>query len=164
MPRLLMSLTGMVLAGLLADGVQAQTVGTPAAPHSAAADPFRLITDAQLAGLATGTGALTLSTLTDHENFYVLEAGRTGPGEVEVHEHWNDYMAIQQGEAEFTSGGVVTGARDTGPGEKRGGVLTGGTKVTLRPGDFVMVPAGEPHLTMIKPGSVFRALVFKVRQ
>jgi len=35
--------------------------------------------------------------------------------------------------------------------------------VTLRPGDFLMVPAGQPHLTMIKPGSSFRAIVFKVR-
>jgi len=93
----------------------------------------------------------------------VLIAGRTGPGEVEVHEHWIDYMAIQQGEAEFTFGGSLTGARDTGPGEKRGGAITGGTVVTIKAGDFLVVPAGQPHLTMVKPGSSFRAIVIKVR-
>jgi len=50
---------------------------------------------------------------------------------------------------------------DTGPGEKRGGTITGGTVVTIKPGDFLVVPAGQPHLTMINPGSIFRAIVFK---
>ena len=134
------------------------------APHATPPDAFRHFSDSELAKLSTGKGPLTLSTLTDHQNYYVLVAGRTGPGEVEVHEHWIDYMAIQQGEAEFTSGGTVTGMRDTAPGEKRGGAITGGTVVNLKPGDFLMVPAGQPHLTMIKPGSNFRAIVIKVRE
>ncbi len=146
------------LALFLTGAVQAQTSG-----HAAPPDAFRLFSDKKLAGLAGGKGALTLSTLVDHENHYVLVAGRSGPGEVEVHEHWIDYMAIQQGEAEFTFGGSLAGARDTGPGEKRGGTITGGTVVRLHPGDFLVVPAGQPHLTMVKPGSTFRAIVFKVR-
>jgi hypothetical protein len=72
-------------------------------------------------------------------------------------------MVIQQGEADFTYGGTLSGARDTAPGEKRGGTITGGTVVTIRPGDFLVVPAGQPHVTMIKPGSNFRAIVFKIR-
>src|SRR3569833_63351 len=139
------------------------TAGAQGTGHAATPDPFRVFSYKDLAGLASGKGALTLSTLVDHENHYVLIAGRTGPGEVEVHEHWIDYMAIQQGEAEFTFGGSLSGARDTGPGEKRGGTITGGAVVTLHPGDFLVVPAGQPHLTMIKPGSSFRAIVFKVR-
>jgi beta-galactosidase beta subunit len=157
MPKV--SLLSIGFALCLAGAAHAQT-----APHTTPPDAFRLFSDHDLAALASGKGALTLSTLTDHENFYVLVAGRTGPGEVELHEHWIDYMAIQQGEAEFTSGGTATGMRDTAPGERRGGTITGGTVVTLKPGDFLMVPAGEPHLTMIKSGSVFRAIVFKVRQ
>ncbi|HMH65620.1 MAG TPA: hypothetical protein VK515_08540 [Rhizomicrobium sp.] len=156
MPKII--LLGIGLALCLSPAAHAQTVR-----HAAPPDAFRHFSDKDLAGLSSGKGALTLSTLSDHENFYVLVAGRSGPGEVEVHEHWIDYMAIQQGEAEFTSGGTAAGMRDTSPGERRGGTLSGGTTVTLRPGDFVMVPAGEPHLTMIKPGSVFRAIVFKVR-
>ena len=138
---------------------QAQTT-----PHAAPPDAFRHIPDAELVRLSSGPKVLTLVTLADHENFYVLVAGRSGPGEVEVHEHWGDYMVIQQGEAEFTSGGTVTGTHDTAPGERRGGAITGGKTVTLKAGDFLMVPAGEPHLTMIKPGSPFRAIVFKIKQ
>ncbi len=132
--------------------------------HTTAPDAFRHIPDLELARLSTGPKTLTLGTLTDHENFYVLVAGRSGPGEVEVHEHWADYMVIQQGEAEFTSGGTVTGMHDTAPGERRGGTITGGKVVQLKAGDFLMVPAGQPHVTMIKPGSPFRAIVFKQRQ
>jgi mannose-6-phosphate isomerase-like protein (cupin superfamily) len=149
-------------AALLAGAAMAQTAA-PATGHATPPDAFRVFSDKELTGLASGKTALVLSTLVDHETHYVLEAGRTGPGEVEVHEHWIDYMAIQQGEAEFTFGGTATGMRDTGPGEKRGGAITGGTVVTVRPGDFLVVPAGQPHLTMIKPGSNFRAIVFKLR-
>ncbi|MEO8302197.1 MAG: hypothetical protein ABI608_10405 [Rhizomicrobium sp.] len=153
----ILTLAGM--AACLVQSGQAQTVR-----HSVPPDGFHHFSDAELAKLSTGKGILTLSTLADHENHYVLVAGRTGPGEVEVHEHWIDYMAIQQGEAEFTSGGTVTGTRDTAPGEKRGGAITGGTTVTIKAGDFLMVPAGQPHVTMIKPGSNFRAVVIKIKE
>ena len=160
MSRLLMA---AVLSVCWAGTANAQT-NALATGHAAPPDPFRVFSDKELATLSSSKNPLTLSTLSDHENFYVLVAGRTGPGEVEVHEHWIDYMAIQQGEAEFTFGGTATGMRDTGPGEKRGGTITGGTVVTIKPGDFLVVPAGQPHLTMIKPGSNFRAIVFKVKQ
>jgi mannose-6-phosphate isomerase-like protein (cupin superfamily) len=155
-------LIACAIAASLAGAAHAQTPA-PATGHAAPPDAFRVFTNKELASLSSGKGALTLATLVDHENHYVLVAGRTGPGEVEVHEHWIDYMAIQQGEAEFTFGGTASGMRDTGPGEKRGGTITGGTVVTIRPGDFIVVPAGQPHLTMIKPGSTFRAIIFKVR-
>ena len=148
-----------LMAGL-AGAALAQTAATG---HATPPDAFHVFGDKDLAGLASGKTALTLSTLVDHENHYVLVAGRTGPGEVEVHEHWIDYMAIQQGEAEFTFGGMAAGMRDTGPGEKRGGTITGGTVVTIKPGDFIVVPAGQPHLTMVKSGSNFRAIIIKVR-
>ena len=138
MSRLLMAFA-LSLCGLVAASAQ---TNAPATGHATPPDAFKLFSDKELAGLASGKGALTLATLVDHENHYVLIAGRTGPGEVEVHEHWIDYMAIQQGEAEFTVGGTLSGARDTGPGEKRGGAITGGTVVTIRPGDFLVVPAG----------------------
>jgi beta-galactosidase beta subunit len=151
----------MALAGgmvFLASLASAQT------GHTTPRDAFRVIGDAELAKLSSGKAPLVLSTLVDHENHYVLVAGRSGPGEVEIHEHWIDYMVIQQGEAEFTSGGIASGMHDTGPGEKRGGAITRGTVVSLKPGDFVVVPAGQPHLTMIKGSGPFRAVIVKVRE
>ena len=159
----------MIVRLLMAGAAAACLAGTanaqPAATgHAAPPDAFRVFADQELAKLSSGKGALTLSTLVDRQNHYVLVAGRTGPGEVEVHEHWIDYMAIQQGEADFTFGGTATGMHDTGPGEKRGGAITGGTVVTIKPGDFIVVPAGQPHLTMIKGSGPFRAVIVKVRE
>src|SRR5207237_9739066 len=68
--------------------------------HAAPRDAFRVIGDAEWAKLPSGAAPLVLSTLADHQSHYVLIAGRSGPGEVEIHEHWLDYMVIQQGEAE----------------------------------------------------------------
>ena len=156
----LLALTGSI--AFLNASASAQT--SSQAGHTAPRDTFRVIGDAELAKLSSGKTPLVLSTLVDHENHYVLVAGRSGPGEVEIHEHWIDYMVIQQGEADFTSGGTASGMHDTGPGEKRGGSITGGTVVSLKPGDFVVVPAGQPHLTMIKGSGPFRAVIVKVRE
>ena len=152
----LLALTGSI--AFLSAPASAQT------GHTAPRDTFRVIGDAELAKLSSGKTPLVLSTLVDHQNHYVLVAGRSGPGEVEIHEHWIDYMVIQQGEADFTSGGTASGMHDTGPGEKRGGSITGGTVVSLKRGDFVVVPAGQPHLTMIKGSGPFRAVIIKVRE
>jgi len=152
----LLALTGSI--AFLSAPASAQT------GHTAPRDTFRVIGDAELAKLSSGKTPLVLSTLVDHENHYVLVAGRSGPGEVEIHEHWIDYMVIQQGEADFTSGGTASGMHDTGPGEKRGGSITGGTVVSLKRGDFVVVPAGQPHLTMIKGSGPFRAVLVKLRE
>ena len=138
-------------------GASAQT-----APHARPPEPFAHVTDAELAARVAG-GPLVLSVLSDHETYYVQAAGRNAPGEPEVHAHWIDYMVIQHGEAQFTYGGTLSGAHETAKGEVRGGTSTGGTTVTLRAGDYLMVPAGQPHLTMIKPGAPFRAFVFKAR-
>ncbi|HKU55070.1 MAG TPA: hypothetical protein VJP60_06880 [Rhizomicrobium sp.] len=162
MPKISTPLLAVGLALCWAGAGQAQTASQPA-PHNAPPDAFRHFSDSELAKLSTGKGPLSTSALSDHQNYYVLAVGRSGPGEVEVHEHWIDYAIIQQGEAEFTYGGTLTGAHETGPGEKRGGTITGGTVMNLKPGDFLEIPAGQPHLTMIKPGSSFRAIIFKVR-
>src|SRR6478736_1815203 len=118
----------LVIAAGMAAGLSlaahAQTTA-PATGHATPPDAFRVFGDKELATLSSGKTALVLGTLVDHENHYVLIAGRTGPG------------------------------------EKRGGTLTGGTVVTIHPGDFIVVPAGQPHLTMVKPGTTFRAVIIK---
>jgi len=49
-------------------------------------------------------------------------------------------------------------------GERRGGTITGGNTVASKAGDFLTVPAGEPHVTMMRPCRPFRAIVFKIKQ
>ena len=77
---------------------------------------------------------------------YKVQAGRrVMPGEAEVHEHDTDIFYILEGTATFVTGGTVSEAKITGPGETRGKTITGGTARKLTKGDVIVVPAGVAH-------------------
>ncbi len=89
-------------------------------------------------------------------------AYRESDGEAEVHEGWNDIFVAESGTATLVVGGEVVGARTTGPGEIRGTSITGGTKVTLSPGDIVHIPANTPHQMLLGPNGKFAYFVMKM--
>lgn len=152
--------TVMLAALLLATPALAQTAVRATPP-----DGLKHLSAAEIAGLlnkpANGPNPIA-AFVSDHENYYIEYVTRIADGEVEVHPHWIDYMSVQSGEAVLTTGGTVTGARDTGAGEMRGGTQAGGTAITMKPGDYVAVPAGMPHL--MTPKGKITYLIFKVRQ
>ena len=94
----------------------------------------------------------------------VMITTRDKSGEGESHDNWNDFIIVQEGEAKFTLGGTLTGAREVGPGEKRSTGVTGGKIVTLRPGDYVFAPANTAHRMELAPGGKIRYIVFKTRK
>jgi quercetin dioxygenase-like cupin family protein len=94
----------------------------------------------------------------------VMITTRDKSGEGESHDNWNDFIIVQEGEAKFTLGGTLTGAREVGPGEKRSTGITGGKIVTLRPGDYVFAPANTAHRMELAPGGKIRYIVFKTRK
>ena len=101
----------------------------------------------------------------DHEDYDVEYATRTDKGnEPEVHTYRTHYIHVLSGEATLTYGGTVTNARETGPGQIRGDAISGGTKMTVRAGDFLQIPAGLPHLFDVAPGGKFRYVVFNARR
>ena len=111
-----------------------------------------------------GPGAKTAFPV-DHENYYVEYAQRGDQGNVpEVHTHWTHYIQVLSGEATLTYGGTVSNAKETGPGQIRGDAIAGGTTMTVRPGDFLQIPAGMPHLFNVASGGKFRYVVFNTRQ
>lgn len=142
-------------------------LATPALAQvrATAPDGFRHLGADEIAGLlnkpANGPNPIA-AFVSDHENYYIEYVTRVADGEVEVHPHWIDYMSVQSGEAVLTTGGTVTGGRDTGAGEMRGGTQAGGTTTVLKPGDYVAVPAGLPHV--MTPKGKITYLIFKVRQ
>jgi mannose-6-phosphate isomerase-like protein (cupin superfamily) len=151
-------LPAILFAAALALPAQAQVRNTQP-------DGFKVLSAQDIAKLLDkpANGASPIAAfVSDHENYYVEFVTRVAPGEVEVHPHWIDYMSIQSGEATLTYGGTVSGNRDTGAGEMRGGTQAGGTSVDLKPGSYVAVPAGMPHV-MVPKGKV-TYLIFKVRQ
>ena len=62
---------------------------------------------------------------------------RTGGGEAEQHAVDTDILHVLEGSATFITGGVMTGAHETAPGETRGTGLEGGTERTLSVGDVI---------------------------
>ncbi|HYR09240.1 MAG TPA: hypothetical protein VEQ60_15760 [Longimicrobium sp.] len=155
MPRHL----ALVFAALFAaSAVQAQ-----------AADSVRHLPAAALReALTTAPGeparALNARMVVDAGAYTIIALHRAGDGEAEVHAEWDDVMMIQDGAATLLSGGEVSGARQTAPGELRGGQISGGTRRELGPGDVVTIRAGVPHQMLVGPGQSITYLVVKVRR
>jgi mannose-6-phosphate isomerase-like protein (cupin superfamily) len=91
----------------------------------------------------------------------VLVVRREAMGEVEVHDKMNDEFVVQSGHAQVLVGGKVVGARQTAPGEWRGGVVTGGRTYDLGPGDVLWIPAGSPHQVLAPKAGPFLYLAVK---
>lgn len=93
--------------------------------------------------------------------YIVQQSLRQKTGETEIHAVTADIFIVQEGNAQVLLGGSVEGNRETGPNERRGGVISGGHTQTLSPGDVLFIPAGEPH--QVSPvGGPFRYLVVKI--
>jgi len=79
------------------------------------------------------------------KDFTVSGIRRTGPGQVEIHDHETDIFYVTDGEATFVTGGTIVGGKQTAPGQTRGTDLQGGQTVRLKKGDVITIPAGVPH-------------------
>ena len=137
--------------------------------HAQAADSVRHLPAAALAEAITAApgaqaGPMQARMVVDAGAYTVIALRRTADGEAEVHAEWDDVMMIQDGAATLLSGGEISGARQTAPGELRGGRIDGGTRRTLAPGDVVTVPAGVPHQMLVGAGESITYLVVKVRR
>lgn len=86
---------------------------------------------------------------------------RTGDGVVEVHDALSDILVAQKGKATLVVGGTVRNAKQTAPGEWRGGTLEGGRRLVVLPGATAWIPAGVPHQLLIPRGGSFTYLAFK---
>ena len=115
-----------------------------------------------LAGAGATAGGMAAKPLGHRGSYSYLAIRRDQTGEVEVHAAWDDVIVVQEGVGTLISGGRVAGDRETGPGERRGGQVTGGTARTLSAGDFVIVPAGVPHQVRVQPGGSITYLVVKI--
>lgn len=151
---LLRPLCSMILLGFAAASAQA----APAAPAKLSSAEI----DRMLASPQRGTATGTLPT--GPEGPKVLMIRRTASGEAEVHDELDDVFVVRSGRATVTVGGTVAGNRQTGPGEWRGGTITGGTDFALASGDVLRIPAGLPHQVILPAGGDFSYFAFKYRK
>ena len=63
----------------------------------------------------------------------------------EMHDNTNHVFIIQEGEADFITGGKLIGAKADGPGQTRGTGIEGGVSHHLSKGDVITIPAKTPH-------------------
>ncbi|MEP7000624.1 MAG: hypothetical protein ABI969_09110 [bacterium] len=130
---------------------------TPAAPATiVTAERLRAIGDSLTPGIARTAALGTGSGYT-----YAL-THRDSSGGVELHMQWTDVFVVQSGHATMLTGGFTDGAKETTSGEWRGGVIQGGFRGGIKPGDVVVIPAGTPHQMMLGPAERISYLAFKV--
>jgi len=160
--KIYMSVVLLFTTALLARAAWAQTP-----LRSLPAEGFKYLSakDAEALTDKPGPGAHTAFPV-DHENYFVEYAQRSDQGnEPEVHTHWTHYIQVLSGEATLIYGGSVSNAHETGPGQIRGDAIIGGTKMTVRAGDFLQIPAGMPHeFSATGQDKKFRYVVFNTRQ
>ena len=87
--------------------------------------------------------------------------------EAEVHRHEGDLWHCIEGEVVFVYGGEMVSpwAKQLADGgvddrEIKAKEISGGTEVTLHPGDWLWIPAGQPHLH--KTDGTARLVIIKI--
>ena len=162
-----MLLAGFVLASL---PVMAQTAKTPftAVENLTPEKTVRHVTGQELGdtmkkGMTPGAFYSQIM-LSKHDNYQIINTIRDKDGQAEIHADWNDNLFVQEGEATFVTGGTPVEGKVTAPGETRGSSVKGGTRMTMRAGDYFFVPAGTPHQMKVAPGQRIRFIAFKTHK
>ena len=100
----------------------------------------------------------------DGENYLV--GVRTKPGDVEIHEQFDDVAIIRSGHGVLRTGTKVKGQKESGQVGARewiGGVIDNARERDLSPGDFIVVPAMLAHQYVPKPGEALTYWLIKVK-
>ncbi len=106
-------------------------------------------------------GVATVDLVEHTPTHSAIVARRTTAGKAEVHEQISDVWCVLNGGAELVTGGSLTEAAKTEPGEIRGSGIASGDLQQIAKGDFVSIPAGVPHWIRKVDGKEFIYLVVK---
>ena len=79
------------------------------------------------------------------EEGLIVIANRGVQRGAEIHATTNHVFIIQDGEAEFITGGKMIEPKEIEPGQMRGTGIAGGVSHRLSAGDVITIPAGTPH-------------------
>ena len=145
----------------LALAVPASTMTGDKSTVFPAADVKDAITQLVPQAQSSGSSGSTLATT---GNLALKLSVRTSSGGSEIHAHFDDLMIVEQGSATLISGGTVVGGTTSADGETHGSGIDGGIRKTIAVGDVVIVPAGQPHQLLIAPGTVYAAMVAKIKE
>lgn len=108
-----------------------------------------------------GSGGFTLG---DYGTHMLMLSQRTASGGAEIHAHFDDVMLVMEGNATLITGGELIDAQAGSNGEIKGSGIRNGIAQPIAAGDLVHIPAGTPHQLQIAPGTIYSALVIKVKE
>lgn len=148
----------------------AAVAGAQAAPPPISTNPIDVRTAAQIDRQAhefleqarnkpDGSVSTTLERYPGH---LTMLTARTKSGGAELHQHFNDFFVVLDGEATEVTGGTIEDAREVSPGEIRGKRVVGGTEHPMHKGDVIHISPGTPHQTVVPEGKYFLYYVIKV--
>jgi mannose-6-phosphate isomerase-like protein (cupin superfamily) len=123
--------------------------------------------DSLLSGKVPTDGApsVLLERSKDNERYLVLI--RTKPGDVEVHELYDDVAIIRSGHGILKTGRTVQGHKESGKEPARewhGGVIQNAIERSLSPGDFIVIPAMLAHQYIPNAGDKLTYWTIKVKR
>jgi mannose-6-phosphate isomerase-like protein (cupin superfamily) len=137
---------GLLAANLFAAGVTVTTTKDAGAKLAAAKQD-----EHKLAQVALGK----------YQFYSMSVTKRQASGVAELHRNVNDVFVVESGEATLVTGGTITGAKTTAPGEVRGAAIDGGERRKIGQGDFVHIPFNTPHQFLLEPGGQITYAVVK---
>jgi mannose-6-phosphate isomerase-like protein (cupin superfamily) len=121
----------LALAAMLSTAALGTAVGFPQSVHYIGHDKMA-------AGFVKGERVI------EDRGLIVIAQRVVGRGS-EMHDNINHVFIIQDGEAEFITGGKLIDAKVTEPGQTRGTGIEGGVTHHLSKGDVITIPAKTPH-------------------
>ncbi|HEV8364769.1 MAG TPA: cupin domain-containing protein [Gemmatimonadaceae bacterium] len=110
-----------------------------------------------------GSIGWTLLTSGDRQTAYVL-VRRSVTSEPEVHARWDDVVIIRSGTGAIEMGDSLVASRYRAPGERMGGTLINSSRLVVRAGDLVRIPAAVPHAFVVSGTEPLEYLVIKQRR
>lgn len=147
----------LVLAAAAPTCAFAQRV-TPDKTYTSAAEVQALIEKAKAAGpkQATVENILTLGSYKANLEYRSLK------GAASIHDTENEMMYVIDGTGTITTGGTIPDVKRLNPANQTGTDITGGNTQAVGKGDFLIVPAGVPHLIIPTSGTVLTLMTFHV--
>lgn len=148
----------LVLAASVSTGALAQRAATPDKTYTSAADVQALIAKAK----AEGPKQVTVENILSLGTYKANLEYRSLKGAASIHNVENEMMYVIDGTGTITTGGTIPDVKPQGTTNQTGTDITGGNTQAVGKGDFLIVPAGVPHLIIPTSGTVLTLMTFHV--
>lgn len=89
---------------------------------------------------------------------------RSLKGAASIHDTENEMMYVIDGSGTITTSGTIPDVKRLNPANQTGTDIASGNTQAVGKGDFLIVPAGVPHLIIPKDGGTLTLMTFHVPQ